>query len=145
MIARKATSARKRRNQTHEASRAFGNRGRAGVALLLAAFMAPAWAAEERVEWDGSDEVTLSYPDRDEYAAAPFMVVLYENSRLQTSQSGRQTIDTRFGPLTLHVRITGGPEIMTVVDWPSGMIPYPPEIAVDDGDSGRIEFLPPLM
>lgn len=116
-----------------------------GILIAVALVATPALAAEEHVEWEGSDEVTITYPERDEHSAAPYLVIRYHNNRLQTSQSGEQTVETRYGPITLHVRITGGPEIMTVVQAPEGMIAYPPEITVEDGDSDTISLLPPMM
>lgn len=113
-----------------------------GVAMLAGPAMAqdaPPYDAPE------GDEIRITYPDRSENGAEAFIVLGYSNAASKSSTGGRQTIDTRFGPITFEIKITMGPETLVLHDWPADMWPVPPEITVEDGEEGFIAFLPAMM
>lgn len=115
--------------------------------LALLALTLPASAEEAEAPFRMlDDEVRITYPDRADHLAEPFMVLVYSNAASRRSTGGVHTIETRFGPVSFSVSVnSSGPETFTVLDWPQEMWPVPAEVVVKDGEEAAIEFLPPMM
>lgn len=64
----------------------------------------------------------------------------YWNSEARTSGLHPQFLNMREMTVDLQIRITSGPEILTVIP-PVGWEAIPPQIAVDDGSMGRVEII----
>lgn len=93
----------------------------------------------------GPDELVVSYPDRSENAALPYMILTFRNDASEASAAGSVTLATDHGPVTVQIDVDTGPETLTVTDWPPGMWPVPPQIRVPDGSEGHVEFDVPMM
>lgn len=65
--------------------------------------------------------------------------VEYWNSEARTSGLHPQFLNMGEMTVDLQIRITSGPEILTVIP-PVGWEAMPPQIAVDDGSMGRVEI-----
>lgn len=66
--------------------------------------------------------------------------VEYWNSDAQSSGLHPQFLNMGEMTVDLQLRVTSGPEILTVIP-PVGWEAYPPQIAVDDGSMGRVEII----
>jgi hypothetical protein len=64
----------------------------------------------------------------------------YWNSEARTSGLHPQFLNMGEMTVDLQLRITSGPEILTVIP-PVGWEAMPPQIAVDDGSMGRVEII----
>ena len=66
--------------------------------------------------------------------------VEYWNSDAQSSGLHPQFLNMGEMTVDLQLRVTSGPEILTVIP-PVGWEAMPPQIAVDDGSMGRVEII----
>ena len=66
--------------------------------------------------------------------------VEYWNSDTQSSGLYPQFLNMGEMTVDLQLRVTSGPEILTVIP-PVGWEAMPPQIAVDDGSMGRVEII----